>query len=269
MNESALGGSVVWVSGGAQGIGKSIAGDLLRSGHRIWITDIDAERAREAADDLGVRDAASERISAFGCDVTRESDVIDAAARIAEESGRLDVLINAAGLIQVDDILEMPYDTWKRVMTVNVDGTVLTNRAAAGRMRAQPVDEATGRRGLIVNIGSAAAEGPRPRLSAYGASKAAVKHWSASLAEALRPDAVAVAVLYPGMVVDGMYRTILEREAAMDGRSYDELSAERAASVPSGRYQRPDELGAFVEHLLVTPGMAASGRVVWTAPHLA
>lgn len=265
MEQDNVNASVVWLSGAAQGIGRSVAGHLAAQGHTIWLSDINEEAVSRAADEI---QQTGGRAVGFRCDVTDETDVKRAAQRIVDGAGRIDVLINSAGLVHVDPILELPYATWKRVMAVNTDGTMLAGTAAARQMIKQEEHSSSGRRGMILNVGSPVAEWGRPRFAAYGASKAAVKHWTMSLAEAMIPEQIAVTLLYPGMVLDGMYKTIIAQEAALDGTNPEELAAARASGAPSGRYQEPEELGPFVQHLISTPGMSAAGQVVWTAPYM-
>jgi len=255
---------VVWVTGAARGIGRSMAVQAATGGARVFLTDIDERQVNEAAEAITGRGL---QAGALPCDVTDERGVGSVVSRIAQQAGRLDVVINNAGLVQVDEILDLAPQTWRRVFDVNVHGTFLTGQTSARQMIRQEPHPATQRRGLILNVGSAAAEAGRPRLAAYGASKAAVRHLTMNLADALRDQLVACALLYPGMVVDGMYHQILAAEAAMDGRGLDELTAERARSAPSGGYQSPDDIGTMVARFIATPGMSISRQVLWTAPH--
>ncbi|WP_374113605.1 SDR family NAD(P)-dependent oxidoreductase [Microbacterium sp. zg.B48] len=254
-------GAAVWVTGAGGGIGRAVARHLLSRGHRIFLTDLDERQVVETARSWG-----SERVSGFACDVADPVACEDAVRHIVSEAGTLDVLFHSAATMRVHDVLDDSPDIWRSILRVNVEGTAIAGIAAARQMRGQKMHDLFQRRGLIINVGSPADLWPRPRYAAYGASKAAVRHWTMSLAAALEPHAVSVALLYPGAVLDGMYRQIVEGEAALEGRNIEEIVIERAAQVPQGRYQNPEDIGPFVSDLIDHAGLRAAGKAVWTSP---
>lgn len=179
-----LDGKVAVVTGGAQGIGRAIAGALVREGARIVIADVQ-----------GAEDAASAYPDGVGLtvDVTSEEDT----ARLAEECPRIDILVNNAGLyatLPMRPFLDIPVDEWRRVMDVNVLGMFLASRAVVPRMR-----ETGG--GSIVNISSGTVFRGVPFLLHYVASKGAVVALTRALAKELGKDDIRVNCVAPGFTM--------------------------------------------------------------------
>jgi NAD(P)-dependent dehydrogenase (short-subunit alcohol dehydrogenase family) len=183
-----LDGKVAVVTGGAQGIGRAIAGALAHEGARIVIADVQDAEAAAAAYPDGV---------GLTVDVTSEEDT----ARMAEETvarcGRIDVLVNNAGLyatLPMRPFLDIPIDEWRRVMDVNVLGMFLASRAVVPRMR-----ETCG--GSIVNISSGTVFRGVPFLLHYVASKGAVVALTRALARELGKDDIRVNCVAPGFTM--------------------------------------------------------------------
>jgi NAD(P)-dependent dehydrogenase (short-subunit alcohol dehydrogenase family) len=153
-------------------------------------------------------------------------------------------------------------------MSVNADGTFLMGQATARAMVRQPPSALLGRRGLIVNISSAAAEVGRPTRAAYAASKAVVKHLTMTQALALKDHAIAACVVYPGEVIEGMLRSIFADIAAATGRSVEEVIDEAQRDQPTGQFQRASEVGQRVAFLASSPGMRFTGTVLWCDSHI-
>ena len=212
-----LEGKVAVVTGGAQGIGRAIADALAARGARIVIADVQGAEEAAGSYDGGV---------GLAVDVTSEEDT----ARMAEETvarcGRLDVLINNAGLyasLPMRPFLEIPVDEWRKVMDVNVLGMFLSARAAVPKMR-----EAGG--GAIVNISSGTVFRGVPFLLHYVASKGAVVALTRALAKELGKDGIRVNCVAPGF-------TLTESVKAQP----EVVSALRDASVAARTIQRDEE----------------------------
>ena len=204
----------------------------------------------------------------YVCDVTNP-DLVDAAvAEVFADAGRVDVLVNSAGIVHVDDLLDLTFETWRRVMSVNADGTFLMSQATARAMVRQPPSAVLGRRGMIVNISSAAAEVGRPTRAAYAASKAVVKHFTMTQALALKDHAIAACVVYPGEVVEGMLRSIFVAVAEAAGRSVEEVIDEARRDQPTTQFQNARQVGQRVAFLANSAGMRFTGTVLWCDSHL-
>ncbi|MEV5649718.1 SDR family oxidoreductase [Nocardia sp. NPDC052254] len=155
-----LSGKVVAITGGARGIGYSIAEQLQRDGARVALGDIDADAVREAGARLGAA-------AAVPLDVTDPRSFADFLATVTEQAGTVDVLINNAGIMPVGRFTAESDDITRRILEVNVLGVMHGTKTALPRMLERGA-------GHIVNIASLAGENPTPGMATYCASKQAV-----------------------------------------------------------------------------------------------
>jgi len=178
-------GRVAVVTGGAAGIGFATARAFAAAGAQVVIVDLDDERLRSAAGELGV-----DHVSA---DLTREPDVVAMVAAVAERHGQIDILVNLAGIYPPASIEEETLAGWKRLIEVNLDSTFLCCKHALPHMRAR-------RYGRIVNTSSGTVSLAPPGLSAYVATKAGVVGLTRVLSREVGPDGVTVNVIMPGLI---------------------------------------------------------------------
>ena len=256
---------VALVTGAAGAIGSASAVELAAAGFDVCVVDLD--RSALAPARAGVESAGG-TCRPYVCDVTSPGRVEATVAEIVAAAGRVDVLVNGAGIVHVDDLLELTFDTWRRVMSVNADGTFLMGQATARAMTRQPPSALLGRRGMIVNISSAAAEVGRPTRAAYAASKAVVKHLTMTQALALKHHAIAACVVYPGEVIEGMLRSIFTDIAEADGRSVEEVIGEALRDQPTRQFQTASQVGQRVAFLASSAGMRFTGTVLWCDSHI-
>lgn len=187
-------GKIALVTGGASGIGAGTAQFLSQLGARVIIADVN-----QAALEAALPETAA--IEAIACDITKADQVEDMVARIVTNHGRIDLMVNAAGVADAWQPVDSSDPTaWQRVIEINLTGNYLVCRAVGQRMLAQGA-------GAIVNIGSICGYGAFPGRSAYGASKAAVAHLTQSLAcewggKGIRVNAIAPAYTRTPMVAD-------------------------------------------------------------------
>ena len=160
MNSYDFDDQVAVITGGAQGIGYAVAKRMIENGAKVVIWDFDTDLAQASACELGA--------TALHCDVS-DWDSVQAAAQQAEsEFGRIDVLVNSAGVAGANAVVEeYPIEEWNKIMSVNLNGTFHTNRAVIAGMKHRGY-------GRIVNIASIAGKEGNPNASAYSASKAGV-----------------------------------------------------------------------------------------------
>jgi len=253
------------VTGAAGAIGSGISLELATAGFEIAAVDLVSAPLSDLAAKVG---EIGGRCRTYTCDVTDPQAVEALLVRIAQDVGRIDVVVNNAGIAHVDDFLELPFETWRKVMSVNADGTFLVGQAAARVMVMQEPDPVLLRRGMIINVASAAAEVGRPTRAAYAASKAVVKHLTWTEASALEPYLVAACVVYPGEVIEGMLKGIYEDSAAASGRLVTEVIDEAKGEQPTGRFQTAREVGQRVRYLATSKGMALNGTTLWCDAHL-
>ena len=180
-----LKGKTALVTGGAQGFGLGIAQAFLREGAKVAVLDINGEKAEQAAEALG------KGAIAVTCDVGQASSVNAAAAEVLAAFGRLDIVVNNAGISHRNQpMLDVSEDEFDRVFAVNVKSIYLMAKATVPHFR-----EHGG--GVILNIGSTAGIRPRPGLAWYNGSKGAVNLLSKSMAVELAPDHIRVNAIAP------------------------------------------------------------------------
>jgi NAD(P)-dependent dehydrogenase (short-subunit alcohol dehydrogenase family) len=254
-----LGGKVALVTGGAHGIGRAIAESLARNGAAVAIVDIDAAAAEEAGRGLRAAGAACEAISG---DVADQVCMEAAIARIAARFGRLDILINNAGINTLGGrvpIHEYSFEDWDRILRVDLTGVFVTSRAAIPLMLA-------GGGGRIVNIGSVAGLVPLRLQSAFVAAKAGVANLSRSMALELGPRGILVNAVLPGSTLTRGTEALFY---GPDG-AYTEKAASLLAHIPLGRPARTEEIAHAVLFLAAPEASYINGAILvvdggWTA----
>jgi NAD(P)-dependent dehydrogenase (short-subunit alcohol dehydrogenase family) len=233
-----LDGRVAVVTGGNRGLGFAFARALGEAGASVAIAARDEAKNAEAAASLGA--------FAVPLDVTSPASVAEMVARVEDELGPIDVLVNNAGTCFHRPALEVPMDEWRSVWDVNVDGLWHCSRAVGQQMVER-------RRGVIVNIGSISAMiVNRPQMQpAYNASKAAVHQLTKSLAAEWAPHGVRVNALAPGYTKTEM--------APVDEPRFRRHWIEDA---PMERYAMPDELGPSLLYLASDASSFVTGSVL-------
>lgn len=209
----------VIVTGGAGGLGRAVVHELIAAGALVTVVDRPGADLTEFATEANV--------VAVNADITQPQDcqrVVEAAVSVF---GRVDALVNNAGVIHVAVIVEHQIEDWRRVFQVNVEGSFLMAQACIRQMLEQPIGTETGRRGLIVNIGSRAADAGRPFTTAYAASKAAVVHMSMSLAQAFAEDQIATTVVFPADIRTPMFLGVCQQIADLEGVTLEQFVANR------------------------------------------
>jgi NAD(P)-dependent dehydrogenase (short-subunit alcohol dehydrogenase family) len=218
-----------------------VASAFLREGAHVVINSRDPGRAASAARALG------ERAIGAGADVATESGaaaLIDAAL---DAHGRIDVLVNNAGMSMAKDSLELTLEDWRRVVDLNMTAVLLCSQAAARTMRQR--DEG----GAIINTASIQAFAPFPRRLAYGSTKAAVVMMTRILAAEWAPQ-IRVNAVAPGYVRTEMTET-LQRQGRID---FDAI----AARTPQHRIADPEEVAPAYVFLASDDGRFVTGETI-------
>lgn len=196
MNNFSLENKTAYVTGGASGIGKTVALGLAGNGADVAIVDINPEAGAAVVEEIQKMGRRSMFIS---CDVTNPEDVDAMVSCIINEWGKLDIAFNNAGICINVPAEEMSYDQWKKVIDINLSGIFLTSQAAGKAMIKQNggvIINTASMSGHIVNI-------PQPQC-AYNASKAGVIMLTKSLAVEWAPHNVRVNSLSPGYIATDM-----------------------------------------------------------------
>lgn len=214
---------VAVVTGGAQGIGRAVAEDLVRGGARVAIWDLDGELAQGAAQQLG-----NESLG-LSVDVADWPSVESAKDETLKAAGRVDIVVNSAGIAGANATVEdYPVEHFAEIVAINLMGTFHVNKAVVPAMRAQGY-------GRIVNIASVAGKEGNPNASAYSASKAGVIGFTKSLGKELAGENIAVNCVTP---------------AAARTRIFDQMKQEHIdymlSKIPRGRFLELDEAAAMI-----------------------
>ena len=233
-----LTGCIALVSGSGRGIGRAIALRYAREGATVVVVDRDEAGAQTVVNEIRSLGAVGET---FQADVGKPDQSVAMIAHAVDRFGRLDVLVNNAGVIRVKPLLELTPEDWDFVNDVNARGLFFAVQAGARKMLQQtPIAE--GRpRGKIVNVASIAGRGGRPMFAAYAASKAAAISVTQSAAAALAPD-LTVNAICPGVVDTEMWRVIDREWSESDRRPAGSAWQDRIRGIPMGRPQTPEDL---------------------------
>jgi 3-oxoacyl-[acyl-carrier protein] reductase len=231
---------VAIVTGGARGIGAAIARRLAANGATVVVDYAKSEAAARALVDEIV--AAGGRAEAAAGDVSRPADVEALFDGVLARHGRLDVLVNNAGIIKDTLLLTMKPDDWRRVMDVDVDGVWLCTKKALGTMF-------PARSGRIVNIASVSGiRGGRGQTN-YAAAKGAVLSFTRAVAVEVADRGVTVNAVLPGFVDTDMTAVVRRR-----------AGEQVLARIPAGRFGTPDDVAGMVVYLVSDDAAYVTGQ---------
>jgi 3alpha(or 20beta)-hydroxysteroid dehydrogenase len=221
-------GKIALITGAADGIGAQTARGFVALGGKALLCDIQAEKIKSLADELG--DAAA----AFTLNVTQADAWATAVAKAQSHFGKLTTLLNVAGISEPGDIETLDLDSWDRLIAINLSGP------AYGCKYAIPAIVASGEAGAIVNVGSMLARRPGAGFAAYSASKAGLSALTTSVALhcAAKGYKIRVNTVHPGAIRTPM----VDRYLQMDPT----LEAVFAASHPIGRIGEADEVAKAI-----------------------
>ncbi len=243
MNEAAapaagdLAGRVALVTGGRQGIGAGIARRLAHAGAVVVIGDL---RAPDASDSVG---------RWVGLDVTDPDSVGDAMASIEEVEGRLDIVVNNAGIMFEQDFETHPLESWSAMVAVNLTGPFLVSRAATPLLKR--------RGGSIVNIGSIEGFSANPNHVAYGATKGGVHGMTNALAVDLGPYGIRCNAVAPGWIDTELNAAYVDAHP-----DRDEVVRQLARLHPVGHIGAPEDIGDVVVWLASDRSGFVTGQVI-------
>jgi NAD(P)-dependent dehydrogenase (short-subunit alcohol dehydrogenase family) len=231
-------GQTAIVTGGAQGIGGAVAAALASAGARVAIWDMDLDLATKMAATLDNGAIAAQ------VNVADWGSVQAGFAQTAQAFGRVDVLVNSAGIAGVNaPVADYPVEAFEQIVAINLTGTFLVNKVVVPMMEAQNY-------GRIVNIASVAGKEGNPNASAYSASKAGVIGFTKSLGKELAGKNIAVNCVTP---------------AAAKTRIFDQMKQEHIdymlSKIPRGRFLELDEAAAMIVWLSSAENSFTTGGV--------
>ena len=230
------------MTGAARGIGRAAAHRLARDGARVALFDKDGPAAERAAavvaDGLGA--------GAHEVDVTDEAGVGAAVTRVLDAHGRIDVLVNNAGIYPHTPFEELTFEEWRRVLSTNLDSVFLVTKAVYPHLRERSY-------GRIVNISTAAFLIGYPELTPYLSSKGGIIGFTRSLAAEAGPHGITVNAITPGMI-----ETEGTAEEDPEGELFEEIGADQAIK----RRGRPEDVAETIAYLASPAAGFITGQTI-------
>ena len=236
MNSYDFKNQIAVVTGGANGIGFSVAERLSKSGASVKIWDLDIEAAQTAAETINAE--------AVECDITDWISVQNATETSINGSEKIDILVNSAGIAGPNDtVIDYDNKAWDRIISVNLTGTYYVNKAVVPHMKANGY-------GRIVNIASVAGKDGNPNASAYSASKAGVIALTKSLGKELADSNIAVNCVTPAAA----------RTAIFDQMSQEHIDY-MLSKIPRGRFVEVKEISSMIAWMVSAENSFTTGAV--------
>jgi 3-oxoacyl-[acyl-carrier protein] reductase len=232
---------VAIVTGGGQGIGRAIALDLAENGVDVVVADINLETAEVAAAEAAV---AGSTPLAFELNVADAKNVEALVEKVLEKYGRIDYLINNAGITRDTLMMRMGDDAWQAVIDINLTGTYLCSKAVLRAMMKQ-------RDGRIVNISSVVGAMGNAGQANYAASKAGVVGLTKSLAREVAARGITVNAVAPGFI-----------QTAMTDALPEKAREDLVNLIPNGRLGTPEDVAAAVRFLVSEEASYITGHVL-------
>lgn len=239
-------GKVAVVTGAARGIGRACAERFLAEGAKVVLGDIDEAELRKCAAEIGT----GETVLAVVTDVGRKDQVDALVAAAVAKFGRLDIMVNNAGIAPVQDFLDISEADYDRVLAVNLKGAFMGTQAAARQMIAQ------GQGGVIINMSSINSGLANPRVATYAISKGGMNQVTGTAAVAFAPYGIRVVGVGPGTIAT---------EMVMDGTFIDSEEMRRAilSRTPLGRLGTAAEIASVVAFLASDDASYITGETIY------
>jgi NAD(P)-dependent dehydrogenase (short-subunit alcohol dehydrogenase family) len=245
-------GQAAIVTGAGRGIGRATALELARMGADIVVADLDRPGAEKTAAEV---QALGRTALVVVTDVTKRDDLLAMAERTRQHFGRIDVLINNAGIYRAAATLDITEAHWDAVLDINAKAVFFASQAVLPAMIAR-------KRGAIVSLASMAGKiGSRTNLP-YNASKAAVISITKSLALAHAADGIRVNCVCPGFVETDMWTQVAREQGALLGLSPEEFTRQRRATVPLGRMETPEDVASVIVFLASPRAAYVTGQAL-------
>jgi meso-butanediol dehydrogenase/(S,S)-butanediol dehydrogenase/diacetyl reductase len=230
---------VALITGAGSGIGRATAHRLAADGYRVALLG----RRRNALDETATEVGGTDRAMVLPCDVTDVAAVRAAVATVLDTFGRIDVLVNNAGISATAPFAEVTLDRWRQVMAVDVEAVVTVTQAALPSL----LDH----RGSVVNVASLAGLGGDPKMTIYNAAKGAVVNLTRSLAVELAAQGVRVNTVAPSLTTTDATADIPDADRA-----------EFIRRIPMGRAAEPAEVADVIAFLAGPDSRFVTGVVL-------
>ncbi len=233
-------GKVVLITGAGQGIGRAIALRLAKDGAHIAIVDVNDAKTRTVADEVS---KLGRKATTFKADVTKRDDVYAAIEHTEKALGGFDVMINNAGIAQVQPLADVTPEEVDKILKVNVQGVLWGIQAAAKKFQQRQ------QKGKIINAASIAGHDGFAMLGVYSATKFAVRALTQVAAQEYAGSGITVNAYCPGIVGTDMWVEIDKRFAELTGAAVGATYEKYVEGIALGRAQTPEDVAAFVSFL--------------------
>jgi meso-butanediol dehydrogenase / (S,S)-butanediol dehydrogenase / diacetyl reductase len=233
-------GKVALVTGAGQGIGRAIALRLASDGADIAIVDLNKEKMEAVADEVR---AVGRKATVFKADVTNRDEVFAAVDHAEKRLGGFDIMVNNAGIAQIQPVADITPEVFDKIMQVNVAGVLWGIQAAAKKFKERK------QKGKIISAASIAGHEGFPMLGIYSATKFAVRALTQAAAKEFASDGITVNAYSPGIVGTDMWVEIDRRMAEITGAKIGESYDKYVGGIALGRAQTPEDVAAFVSYL--------------------
>lgn len=237
-------GKVAVITGGAQGIGRASAERFLSEGASVVIADIDEAQLNTTAAEIG----SAKTVLPVVADVAKKADVDALIARTVEKFGRIDILLNNAGICPVADFLDFTEEQYDRTLAVNLRGAFFGTQAAGRQMIAQ------GGGGVIINMSSINSGLANPSCAPYAISKGGMNQVTSTAAVAFAPHGIRVCGVGPGTIATEIIKGAFTERAGMDAI---------LSRTPLGRLGEPEEIASVVAFLASDDASYLTGETIY------
>ena len=244
---------VAIVGGGSKGLGRACADSLAREGANLAICSRNAEELERAAEEI--RSATGVEVLAVPGDLSQLRDIQDLVGRTVDRYGRLDVVIANSGGPPEGRAATTTEETWSRAVDMALSFYIRMGREAVPHMKERSW-------GRIVNVLASTVYQPIDNLATSGVTRMGAVAFAKSLADEVGRDGILVNNVAPGFLMTDRMRHIFETRSQETGQDLESVLGARAASIPLGRFGRPEELGDFVTYLVSEKNSYVTGTTI-------
>jgi NAD(P)-dependent dehydrogenase (short-subunit alcohol dehydrogenase family) len=245
-------GETVIVTGAARGLGRGIASAFLDEGADVVLVDVNGPRLEATTQQLG--ESAGDRVLGLPADVAKPQDIAHVVETSLQWRGKIEHLINNAGIVRIAPLVEVTESDWDQVMAVNLKGVYLGMRAVLPHMLERQT-------GSIVSIASQAGKRGNPYIAPYCASKAGVISLTQTAALEAAPY-VRVNCVCPGFINTELQEEEYDEVAAITGQDRDEIKQSWIGAMPLRRFQEVEDVAASVLYLSSPAASQTTGEAM-------
>lgn len=252
---TALDNKVALVTGAAQGIGRGIALRLAKDGFNLALVDLKADKleaVKKEVEQLG------RKVTTIAADISNRDDIYAAIDKAEKDLGGFDVIVNNAGIAQVQPIAAVKPEEVERILKINVEGVLWGIQAAAAKFIARK------QKGKIINASSIAGHDGFEMLGVYSATKFAVRALTQAAAKEYASAGITVNAYCPGIVGTDMWVEIDERFAELTGAPKGETYKKYVEGIALGRAQTPEDVASLVSFLAGPDSDYITGQAILT-----